>query len=90
MTGDLPEFELLPSQLAEQRQKVRRVGIDQWRRNLGITVRLCAIHFASQMREAVRKAIDYDLALAVWLGIFLDPTTFWIVSAMVARTARAR
>ncbi len=72
--GELPELELVaPSQPAE-RQSAAELVADQWRRNLGITVRLTILP-QTELRSR-EKAIDYDLALAVWLGDFLDPTTF--------------
>lgn len=72
--GVLPEFELVaPSQPAE-RQSTAELVADQWRRNLGIAVRLTILP-QTELRSR-EKAIDYDLALAVWLGDFLDPTTF--------------
>jgi oligopeptide transport system substrate-binding protein len=72
--GSLPEIELVaPSQPAE-RQSAAELVADQWRRNLGITVRLTILP-QTELRSR-EKAIDYDLSYAVWLGDFLDPTTF--------------
>jgi oligopeptide transport system substrate-binding protein len=72
--GTLPELELVaPSQPAE-RQSAAELVADQWRRNLGITVKLTILP-QTELRSR-EKAIDYDLAYAVWLGDFLDPTTF--------------
>lgn len=72
--GTLPELELVaPSQPAE-RQSAAELVADQWRRNLGITVKLTILP-QTELRSR-EKAIDYDLSYAVWLGDFLDPTTF--------------
>ncbi len=72
--GELPEFELVaPSQPAE-RQSTAELVADQWRRNLGVHVRLTILP-QTELRSR-EKAIDYDVALAVWLGDFLDPITF--------------
>ena len=72
--GVLPELELVaPSQPAE-RQSAAELVADQWRRNLGITIKLTILP-QTELRSR-EKAIDYDLAYAVWLGDFLDPTTF--------------
>ncbi len=72
--GTLPEFELVaPSQPAE-RQSAAELVADQWRRHLGITVKLTILP-QTELRSR-EKAIDYDLSFAIWLGDFLDPTTF--------------
>lgn len=72
--GTLPELELVaPSQPAE-RQSAAELVADQWRRNLGITIRLTILP-QTELRSR-EKAIDYDLSFATWLGDFLDPTTF--------------
>ncbi|MBA3699478.1 MAG: peptide ABC transporter substrate-binding protein [Planctomycetes bacterium] len=72
--GTLPELELVaPSQPAE-RQSAAELVADQWRRHLGITVKLTILP-QTELRSR-EKAIDYDLSYAVWLGDFLDPTTF--------------
>jgi oligopeptide transport system substrate-binding protein len=72
--GVLPALELVaPSQPAE-RQSAAELVADQWRRHLGITVRLTILP-QTELRSR-EKAIDYDLSYAVWLGDFLDPTTF--------------
>jgi oligopeptide transport system substrate-binding protein len=72
--GSLPEFELVaPSQPAE-RQSAAELVADQWRRHLGITVKLTILP-QTELRSR-EKAIDYDLSFAIWLGDFLDPTTF--------------
>lgn len=72
--GTLPELELVaPSQPAE-RQSAAELVADQWRRHLGISVKLTILP-QTELRSR-EKAIDYDLSYAVWLGDFLDPTTF--------------
>lgn len=72
--GTLPELELVaPSQPAE-RQSAAELVADQWRRTLGITVRLTILP-QTELRSR-EQSIDYDLSYAAWLGDFLDPTTF--------------
>lgn len=72
--GELPELELVaPSQPADRLSAAELVA-DQWRRRLGLSVRLTILP-QTELRSR-EKAIDYDLALAIWLGDFLDPTTF--------------
>lgn len=72
--GVLPELDLVtPSQPAERLSAAELIA-DQWRRRLGLTVRLTILP-QTELRSR-EKAIDYDLALAIWLGDFLDPTTF--------------
>ena len=72
--GTLPELELVaPSQPAERLSAAELVA-DQWRRRLGLSVRLTILP-QTELRSR-EKSIDYDLALAIWLGDFLDPTTF--------------
>jgi oligopeptide transport system substrate-binding protein len=72
--GALPTFELVvPSQPAE-RQSIAELIADQWRRNLGIQTRLTILP-QTELRSR-EKNIDYDLSYAMWLGDFLDPTTF--------------
>lgn len=72
--GSIPELELAtPSQPAERQSAVELVA-DQWRRRLGITVRLVVMPQTELRSHEIN--IDYDLLLGVWLGDFLDPTTF--------------
>ncbi len=72
--GTLPELELVtPSQPADRLSAAELIA-DQWRRRLGLAVRLTILP-QTELRSR-EKAIDYDLALAIWLGDFLDPTTF--------------
>ena len=72
--GTLPVFELVaPSQPAE-RQSIAELMADQWLRNLGVQTRLTILP-QTELRSR-EKAIDYDLSFAMWLGDFLDPTTF--------------
>ena len=72
--GTLPVIELTtPSQPAERHSAAELVA-DQWRRRLGITVRLVVMPQTELRSHEI--SIDYDLILALWLGDFLDPTTF--------------
>jgi oligopeptide transport system substrate-binding protein len=72
--GALPVFELVaPSQPAE-RQSIAELIADQWQRNLGVRTRLTILP-QTELRSR-EKNIDYDLTFAMWLGDFLDPTTF--------------
>jgi oligopeptide transport system substrate-binding protein len=72
--GTLPIFELVtPSQPAE-RQSIAELMADQWSRNLGVQMRLTILP-QTELRSR-EKLIDYDLSFMMWLGDFLDPTTF--------------
>ena len=72
--GTIPEIELTtPSQPSERQSTVELIA-DQWRRRLGIDVRLVVMPQTELRSHEI--SIDYDLLLAVWLGDFLDPTTF--------------
>jgi oligopeptide transport system substrate-binding protein len=72
--GSLPDLDVVvPSQPAE-RLSAGELVVDQWRRNLGLSAHLTILP-QTELRSR-EKAIDYDCALAIWLGDFLDPTTF--------------
>ena len=72
--GSIPALEMIvPAQPAE-RLSAAELVVDGWRRHLGLEVTLTVMP-GVELRSRERGQ-QYDLDFAVWLGDFLDPTTF--------------
>jgi oligopeptide transport system substrate-binding protein len=72
--GAIPDLEMIvPAQPAE-RLSAAELIVDGWRRQLGLNITLTVMpQVELRTRE---RGQHYDLDFAVWLGDFLDPTTF--------------
>jgi oligopeptide transport system substrate-binding protein len=72
--GAIPDLEMIvPAQPAERLSAAELIA-DGWRRRLGLNVTLTVMpQVELRTRE---RGQQYDLDFAVWLGDFLDPTTF--------------
>lgn len=70
---EVPPIEILTTSAPLQTRTAERLQ-DEWRRELGIEVRIRALEEASA--RSARKALDYDLARSSWVGDYIDPLAF--------------
>ncbi len=68
----LPPFKLLVTSTMPHDSLEAITGM--WRKTLGIEVELRTEEFADYV--AAQQKLDYDLALAAWIGDYMDPSAF--------------
>ena len=72
--GPIPDFELLVSSTPLERLRGMEFIVDCWRRTLGLSVHL-VVKPTIEVRAQEERG-DFDLSRGVWLGDYVDPTTF--------------